>query len=181
MLLVAWIILAGAVFVVSLATHFSTFAPIDPLDVVPYLMFVHVAIFPPFGAAIWYAKGVGGGRKEGFSVVKHAPMWLRILTVALVVYAFANFPLMLIRNEGGNPDKRGSQYLLTSHGKVLRELSEDEYHGKRAYLVRGVSGHWMLFSSGALTLLVGASRMRRQLGDNPATHETTRQVGPVDG
>src|SRR5258708_18486660 len=56
-----------------------------------------------------------------------------------------------------SPEERDGKYLLMSHGAVLRQLTEDEYHAHRTYVVRGFSGHWMFFSCVSLMLLVGRS------------------------
>src|SRR5262249_54791073 len=37
----------------------------------------------------------------------------------------------------------------------------------RAYVVRGFSGHWMMFFCASLTILVGAARLRRQSAGAP--------------
>ena len=54
--------------------------------------------------------------------------------------------MFFVQSHGGGPEVRDGQYLLTSHGAVLRVLTEEQYHWYRALVVRGFSGHWMLFS-----------------------------------
>jgi len=167
--LIGWCLFAAAVLIVSLVVHVSTFLGIDPMERWPGVMFIHVAIFPPFIAAICYANRIGGP-EQGCQdrVINSAPRWLRILTGLLFAYALVNFAIFLVLVEGGGPHERDGKYFLQSHGTVLRELSEAEYHQQRAYVVRGFSGHWMLFSSAALMGLVGAARLRRQSTGAPA-------------
>lgn len=76
------------------------------------------------------------------------------------VYGLLNFVIFMSLNEGGGPQIRDGKYVLTSHGKLIRELTEEEYHQQRAYVVRGFSGHWMLFASASLTFMMGAARLR---------------------
>jgi hypothetical protein len=160
--LIGWCWFAAAVLIVSLVVHASTFLGIDPMEEWPGVMFLHLAIFPPFIAAILYADRIGGpkqGRQD--RVASSAPRWLQIMTGVFFVYAFVNFAIFLVLVEGGGPHERDGKYFLTSHGTVLRELSEAEYHQQRAYVVRGFSGHWMLFSGASLMILVGVVRLRR--------------------
>jgi hypothetical protein len=167
--LIGWCWFTAAVLLVSLVVHVSTFLGIDPMEECPGVMFIHVAIFPPFIAAICYANRIGGP-KQGHQdrVIDSAPLWLRILAGVCFAYAFVNFAIFIVLAEGGVPHERDGKYFLTSHSTVLRELSEAEYHQQQAYVVRGFSGHWMLFSSGALMLLVGAARLRRRSMRAPA-------------
>lgn len=163
--LIGWCWFAAAVLVVSLLVHASTFLGIDPMTRWPGVMFIHLAIFPPFIAAICYANRTGGPAQGGQDrVINSAPRWLRVLAGVFFAYALVNFGAFMVLNEGGGPTERDGKYFLTSHGKVLRELSEAEYHRKRAYEVRGFSGHWMLFSSVSLMFFVGAVRLRRAAG-----------------
>jgi hypothetical protein len=173
--LIGWCCVAAAVLIVSLVVHASTFLGIDPMARWPGVMFIHVAIFPPFIAAIYYAGRTGGpeqGRQD--RVFNSAPRWLRILTGLFFAYALVNFAVFMVLVEGGGPHERDGKYFLTSHGTVLRELSEAEYHQQRAYVVRGFSGHWMLFSCAALTGLVGAARLRRRSAGAPAPTVASR-------
>jgi hypothetical protein len=48
--------------------------------------------------------------------------------------------------EGGSPSVENGNYYLHNHGQKIRDLSKEEYQRFSAYVVRGFSGHWMLFS-----------------------------------
>jgi hypothetical protein len=94
--------------------------------------------------------------------MRAAPQWLKILTGIFGAYAFLNFVLFIILTEGGGPHQEKDKFVLQSHGRVIRELTEKEFHQQQAYVVRGFSGHWMLFSSAALMLLVSTARIRKK-------------------
>jgi hypothetical protein len=67
-------------------------------------MSIHVAIFPPFIAALCYANRIGGpGQKHQDKAMNAAPRWLRILTGVLITYALVNFAIFMVLNEGGGP------------------------------------------------------------------------------
>jgi hypothetical protein len=160
LVLTGWCWVAAAVLIVSLVVHVSTFVGIDPMAKWPGVMAIHFAIFPPFFAALWYAQRIGGkDHRSHDRVANSAPRWLRILAAVCFAYALVNFGVFMVLNEGGSPHERNGKYVLQSHGRVLRELSEAEYHRHQAHVVRGFSGHWMLFSSAALMILVGAARL----------------------
>ena len=161
MVLRVWTLVAAVVLLLSLAAHFSTFLGIDPMEAIPGVMFIHVLIFPPFGAAIYYArKTAGSDQAHQTRVMKTSPRWLRLLTTIFGAYAVINFIAFTVFSEGGVPQKKNGKFMLHSHGRLIREMTEAEYHKHQAYVVRGFSGHWMLFSSAALMMLVGADRMR---------------------
>ncbi len=157
-MLFLWCAFAACVFLVSLAVHVSTFCGIDPMEAIPGVMFIHLLIFVPFAAGIASANRAGAPQS---SVVACAPRWLRIGVSMCGVYAVLNFVLFLVLSRGGSPHQINGRFVLSNHGRTMRELTEQEYHRYQAYVVRGFSGHWMLFSAASLMLLVGASRLRR--------------------
>ena len=73
------------------------------------------------------------------------PIWARYVVKAFLAYALINFALFLFLSKGGVPEVREGKYVLHNHGAVIRELSEDEYELQQAYVLRGFSGHWMVF------------------------------------
>jgi hypothetical protein len=73
------------------------------------------------------------------------PIWARYVVKAFFAYALINFALFFFLSKGGVPEVREGKYVLHNHGDVIRELSEDEYELQKAYVVRGFSGHWMVF------------------------------------
>ena len=44
----------------------------------------------------------------------------------------------------GNATVTEGQYLLTMHGRVIKRLTEEEYHSQRAYELRMFSGCWLI-------------------------------------
>jgi hypothetical protein len=161
--LVAWCCFAAGVLVVNLVVYVSTFLATDPMAKWPGILFIDAFVmFPPFGAAAYYSWRFGGtGQGSSQRVVNSRPRWLRVLTGVLFAFAIVNFMLFLLLGRGGQPMERDGKYVLDSHGRTLRELSEPEYHRMQAYMLRGFSSLYMFLSSGALMFLVGAARLRR--------------------
>ncbi len=48
--------------------------------------------------------------------------------------------------ELGQPFLENGQFLLKSHGKIIRALTEAEYFKMKAYELRLFTGHWIIFS-----------------------------------
>src|SRR5215469_14469101 len=135
--LVAWCCFAAGVLIVSLLVHVSTFLGIDPMEKWPGVMFIHLAIFPPFIAAIYCANRTAGPKHEAQDrVMSCSPRWLKILTGVFFGYALLNFVVFIVLIEGGSPRERDGKYVLHSHGTVVRELSEPEFHRMQAFVVR---------------------------------------------
>lgn len=173
-LLRAWIFCAALILVISLAVHLSTFSAFDPMQAIPGVMLIHVAIFPPFIAAIVYTKKLSPSNQD--DVWKLAPKWMQQMSAVFFAYAIVNFIIFMILVHGGSPQIRDGQYVLADHGRIIRQISATEYHRMQAYVVRGFSGHWMLFSSAAMTLLtaVYSYRSNQPLTDRSGISEERR-------
>ncbi len=155
-----WPGFALLVLVASSAIHLSTFFGVNPKTVFPSVMEMHLLIFPPFIAVLFYAWKIDGPNDDKLNkMALRSPFWLRIIAAIIFAYSFINFAAFGIFSEGGGAQKRGDRYVLTSHGDVIRDLSEAEFHQHQAYEVRMFSGGWMLFSSASLMLLVGTARI----------------------
>ncbi len=180
--------LSATLLVVSAVVHASTFFGCDPMTAVPGVWLLHLLIFAAFVPAIHYANKFGGKRQESQERIrKLAPAWMRILTGTCGAYALVNFVLMLVLLQGGSPYQRpDGSYVLQSGGRVIRELTREEFRRHRSYAIRLFSGHWMLFYSASMTLLAGAevARRRKHLGSlvEEATEaeprEPTRPASP---
>jgi len=95
---------------------------------------------------------------------------MKALSVVLFAYAFFNFFFTIfVLNEGGVPSELGGKKVIHNHGKIIRELTDEEYETHQAYGVRTFSGHWMIFYAVGMTVL--CSRMK----------EYSNQTGEPDG
>lgn len=123
--------------IASLSTHLTTFFGINPADYVPWVWALHlgpfIAIIPLFKKDLW---------KEVWSP---APRWARFVLAAFAVYVPINLGLYLVLTEAGHAEVSDGVYVLVRGMRVIRELSESEYQWQQIYVVRGFSGHWMIF------------------------------------
>ena len=80
------------------------------------------------------------------------PKLLLIIAIAGFLYAGINF-LIFMTTHSGTPVIREGQYILQSHGRLIKSITENEYHLYRANELSGASGHWIAFYGIAVALL----------------------------
>jgi len=128
----------------SLFVHLSTFFGIDLSKHVPWVWVLHLGIFVVFIPMV-FVQGLESRKDFWNKIFAAIPRWGRYTIKAFFAYAVINFAMFFFLSKGGVPDVRDGKYVLHNHGQVIRELSEDEYEWQKAYVLRGFSGHWMVF------------------------------------
>lgn len=158
--------LAAVGLAASVVVHFSTFAGVDPLDLWPAAWLLHVGIFVVFIPAFGWKKEEGTPHRGSFAqLYPGAPRWMGALTTAFFVYALVNFGLFVIQVSEGQPrQQEDGTYVLGRGGAVVRPITKGEFHYYQGRVARGFSGHWMLFYSLSLMMLVSRLRQPRTDG-----------------
>ncbi len=134
-----------AALIVATATHVATFWGIDATLRYPWLWALHAVAIGGVGALVLAARSRYVGGAMPFPP-PGLPRWAPPLLTAAFAYTIVNFGLfMIFHGARGAPHVRDGVYALTDHGRVLRTLTASEYRWERAWLVRGFSGHWILF------------------------------------
>ena len=158
--------LAGVGLVLSLVVHLSTFAGVNPEAAFPGVWGLHVGFLALWVPAILVARRrsiAAGPGSERSGIMEHAPRWLRAVCSVFFAYAFFNFFFTIfVLNRGGGPRVIDGRKVLHNHGKIIRELTDEEYERHQAYVARTFSGHWMLFYGVAAAMLY--PRGRRAIG-----------------
>jgi hypothetical protein len=130
----------------SLAVHLSALLHWGPPPQMASYEFLHLGIFVVFVPMIFLMRREPGGGRVGWTQLKAMfPGWMLVLLVAVMVYAALNFALFIMGTEGGSAMLRDGRYVLSEHGRVIREITREEYLGFEANVVRGFSGHWLVF------------------------------------
>lgn len=133
-------------FLMSLVVHGATYAGVNLSEKLPWVWGLHVLIFPLAIPMILRLRARGlEGRDFWKSFFAPTPKWVKYFVYALGAYTLINFLLFLYLVKGGSPDIRDGQYVLHNHGKIIRELTAEEYATYKAYVLRGFSGHWLYF------------------------------------
>jgi hypothetical protein len=130
----------------SLIVHLLTYKLVDVFYLFPEAQLLHIGMFVGVLAMLVSLRNKYGGSLTQQDIPKAAlPAWAWRLVYAAAIYTAVNFALFFSNSVGGSPDIRDGRYVLADHAKIIRELSEDEYHIQQAYVARGFSGHWILF------------------------------------
>jgi len=142
--MIGWLALAGLL--LSLAVHVSALLRVGPTaDLAAYIP-LHLGIFVVFLPVVLSARKRFDGHARLRDLRAMFPDWVVVLFALTLVYAVVNFFLFMLATGGGSPSMTaGGQYVLNDHGRVVREISAQEYAGFRANEVRGFSGHWIYF------------------------------------
>jgi hypothetical protein len=110
-------------FYASLLTHVTTFFGFNPAEYV----------LPLIGKDLWRKLFIP------------CPRWARYTIIAFAAYAPINFFIFFALSKGGSVDIRDGMCVLHNHGTVIKVLIEQECQRQQAYVLRGFSGHWMIF------------------------------------
>ena len=138
-------LLAAAGFFAALVVHCLTFAQVDVQSAYPYVWLLHVGCFVVFFPFVFIARSEFGAKPSFSQLRAMLPIWAAALLFGTFAYAIVNFGLFVLHSEGGAPSESNGVFVLKNHGNVIRQLSEAEYHLQRAYVIRGFSGHWLVF------------------------------------
>lgn len=119
------------------AAHVLTFVGVA---FYPILFFVPL-LFILVPLAVWRFRRIP--RKNFLSeIFADITPGLKIGTVALFLYACANFFICLNLLDGGNPERApDNRLVLAAKGKIIRELTPAEFRRAQAVQVRLVTGH----------------------------------------
>src|SRR5437899_8980306 len=156
----AFACLAALGLIVSAMVHFSTFVGADPIEILPQIWFLQVVMLLVFiGAGFATKKAEAGTERLSGSFWANAPRWMIWMSVLFFVYALINFAIFVFLMHEGSPTKQeDGTYAVTRKRELVRRINEDEFHHLQALEARGMSGHWLLFYSWALTMLVSSIR-----------------------
>ena len=153
--------LALLLFCVSIVAHVAAVLGVDVQDRVPLVWLLHLGVFVVALPAVLAMRKWRSG--SFLDVLRGLPIRARAFTIGLFGYTVINFVVFFASMAEGQAAERDHRYILEDRGKVVRELSVEEYHSRRAQELRGFSGHWLafyFFSFAVLVLLREAPRGR---------------------
>jgi hypothetical protein len=168
------LIFSGAVFAASFAASAASFVPAARVSV-QFLWPLHLAamlsaLLTIAGYAVLMeaaskARGCDAKGAQAF-LWGCVPLWGWAAGLAAVAYLVIASAWSVRLSEGGAPERRRHGCVLASHGRVIRELTEEECRRLEAAEVRFCSGYWMLASL-LPTVLFGAvyPRAEARLGE----------------
>jgi hypothetical protein len=135
--------LAGLI--LSVIVHVAALSGVDVVSLAPSVWLLHLGVFVAFVPMVIFARLDRGAMPTGPELLDSLPTWARYLGFALVAYTIINFLLFMAGTEGGSAQLRDGHYILTEHGKFIRDITAQEYAAFQANVARRFSGHWMFF------------------------------------
>jgi hypothetical protein len=172
--MIAFFILAIIGFLASVLVHASTFLDRPPLGM-NQTWPLHVGIFLVFIPSVLAQRRTGGNPhpqslREQFPL---APRWMQAILGLCFAYAIVNFAIFMIMSFGNaarasKAEPRDGRYVVTRSGVVVEEFTETQYRRAQGRIVRGFSGHWMIFYwASAVGTLDGLRRRRAEDAARP--------------
>ena len=146
--------------------HILSIAHIDVAGYFPFVWLLHPGIFIIWVPIIFFLRNnqsevkklrairVEVERSRFFSkgILGHCPLWLRLSVVIFAVYMGINF--IFLSSTSGLPHFENGEYILQARGgKVIRTITEQEYHYYKAKQLSRFSGHWIFFYGTAIAIL----------------------------
>jgi len=130
-------------FIISFISHFSTYFDYNPEKLFPGIFLLHIGIFILILPVIFFKDR---DKKVSNKSEEEKAGWITYLAVIFIIYMVFNFFFTIFYlKEGGEPQIINGKFLLQSHGKIIKELTQREYYAQLRYNIRLFSGHWMFF------------------------------------
>ena len=121
--------------------HVATLRGVDVSARVPYIWLLHIGAILDYGVLILFIRKQPVGRRA----LDNLPRWTIVVCGALLGYVVVNSIQSLRFTGGANPAVAGGHYVLTMHGRMLGQLTAQQYRTYRAYELRLFSGIWLIF------------------------------------
>ena len=125
----------------ALVVHVAAALGIDVYSQMPPVRLLHIGAVLLFCACVLSAAR--NHAKIG-EIMSHIPAWAAVTFGTAFAYTLVNAFLSLPISGGGNAVASGGGYALMTHGRLLANLTEREYHAHRAAELRFFSGAWLL-------------------------------------
>jgi len=163
--MIVFALLAALGLLISITANVSTYFGVEPMQRWPYIWLLHLGVFVVFIPALTVQNHRGKERPFRWrDVFSGVPAWIRWMLVGLIIYAPVSALPFVIFFGGGGPSKEpDGTYAMTSHGRILRTLTVDEYHRAIGYEFRCMSCWWIIFYSISLAMLVSAMDRHKAL------------------
>jgi len=131
-------------FLLALASHIAALWGVDVQSQVSAVWLLHLGVFIVFIPMVFQLRS-SDLKSDRFAVFRGLPGWAGAATALLMAYVFLNFFLAFPGATDGSPAVQNGAFVLQQKGRLVREISEAEYHARQATILRGFSGHWLLF------------------------------------
>jgi hypothetical protein len=131
-------------FLLALVSHVASLWGIDVQSQVPAVWLLHLGVFIVFIPMVFQLRSTNS-KEDRYAMFRGLPGWAGAAIALLMAYAVLNFFLAFSGAADGSPAIQNGAFVLQQKGRLVREISEAEYHARQATVLRGFSGHWLIF------------------------------------
>jgi hypothetical protein len=135
-------------FILSAIVHGLTLLGVDVEQRFPLVWLLHLGIFIVWIPTVILFRRNRASKKNDPSkwTTQGEPRWMRLAPGILFAYLCFNalFTYFVLKQDT-TPGEVNGEKVLKDHGRVIRKLTDEEYHSRQAYEVRMFTGHWLLF------------------------------------
>jgi hypothetical protein len=169
-------LVAAAVFISSAAVHLRALVPGTHIAFERVVWLHVVTLGLCVLAAGHYAVVANRAKRLGWTekdyqreIGGRAPCGVWAVGLALLLYAIVNFVHYMATSEGNAEVRDGTYVLIQPNStRVIREITEEEYHEQRRLDAQGISGHWLFFSGVAAAYFLVLVPRTREFLETPA-------------
>ncbi len=138
----------------SITAYSATFLGVDIHRVLPNIWLLHLGMFGVLiPTALLLPKKRGERDFRWGDVWVGVPAWVRWSLAALVVFCLMNVAAFeFVCGNGGPSVEPDGSYAISSHGRIIRSITAEEYRRARGFEFRSFSCWWILCYSFALTV-----------------------------
>jgi hypothetical protein len=141
-------------FILSLFVHLLSLFGVDVASIFKPIWFLHIGLFLVVVPIIFFEQKSLSTLNKFARAKSVLPRRISLSRKVLHVYAVVNFVIWVFLSEGGTPDIRDGKYILHNHGKLMRELTQNEYKLFLINKMRFFSGIWLVFYFESFAYLV---------------------------
>lgn len=137
--------IAYAGFVLSLLVHLLSLFGVDVASIFKPVWFLHFGLFLIIPLVIFFEQKALKTRSKLAWAKLALPKRISLSRKLIQVYAVVSFVIFMFLSEGGAPNIKDGKYILHNHGKLIRELTQDEYKTFIVNEMRFFSTFWIFF------------------------------------
>ena len=113
----------------------------------PWIIILSVGVFAVIVPLIAVERASSNDSNDLWRQVFAAPVpqWVTPASYFLVLFAVAHFVLFLVQSHAAGPAIVNGQYVLSSHGRTVKVITDSDYLRLKAAELRLFASGWMLF------------------------------------
>lgn len=131
--------------ILSLLVHLLALIGANIVATFPLVWFLHLGIFLVIIPLIFFEQKSLKTQSKFALSKSMLPRSIEVSRKVLSVYLIVSFGVCIFLSDGGIPDIRDGKYILHNHGKLIRELTQNEYKTFLMNEMRFFSTFWIFF------------------------------------